>query len=254
MAVGVLFQRLVGFEMSGPDLALIGQKAENNFVGVSTGIMDQFISRLGKKDHALFLDCRTLEYELVPLVTSAIKLVVCDTKKSRGLWAANTICAGANAKKRPRYFARWLPGVTQLRDVSPEDFETYKDRLPEVVRKRAEHVIYENERVVRSREVLRAGDFEEFARLMNASHDSATHLYEVGCFELDAMAEAARGAPGALCNRMAGAGFGGCSVSLVYDAHVEEFLRVVSLQYENKTGITPSFYVCTAQDGASVIE
>ena len=118
MAVGFLFQSLVGFEMSGPDLALIGQKAENKFVGVNTGIMDQFVSRLGKKDHALFLDCRTFEYDLVPFETSNIKLVVCDTKKSRGLVGSEYDTRRRQCEEAAGYFAEWLPGVTQLRDVT----------------------------------------------------------------------------------------------------------------------------------------
>lgn len=254
MAVGYLFQTLLGFEMSGADLALIGQKAENKFVGVNTGIMDQFISRLGKKDSVLFLDCRTLEYEHVPLETSAVKIVVCDTMKRRGLVGSEYDLRRSQCEEAARVFAQWAPNVKALRDVSVDDFEVHKDKLPEVVRKRAEHVIYENERVLASRQVLNAGNFEEFGRLMDASHDSARDLYEVSCAELDAMAEVCRSAPGALCSRLAGAGFGGCTVSLVRDRNVEEFLSDVRSRYEGKTGLVPSLYVCTAEDGASVIE
>lgn len=240
--------------MSGPDLALIGQKAENKFVGVNTGIMDQFISRLGKKDNVLFIDCRTLEYEHVPFETSAVKIVVCDTMKRRGLVGSEYDLRRSQCEEAARLFAQWVPNVKALRDVSVEDFETHKDKLPEVVRKRAQHVIYENERVLASREVLGSGNFEKFGKMMDASHDSARDLYEVSCAELEAMVEVSRSAPGALCGRLAGAGFGGCTVSLVNDNFVEQFLESVKEGYEKKTGLKPSLYVCTAEDGASVIE
>ncbi len=151
-------------------------------------------------------------------------------------------------------FAQWMPNVKALRDVSVENFEVHKDKLPEVVRKRAEHVIYENERVLMSRNVLQSGDFVKFGKLMDESHDSARDLYEVSCFELDAMAEVARQAPGSLCCRMAGAGFGGCAVSLVRNESVEEFVNFVKEGYAKKVGVEPSIYVCTSEDGAGVVE
>ena len=254
MAVGFLLQTLIGFQMSGPDLALVGQRAENKFVGVNTGIMDQFISRLGKKDAALFLDCRSLEYELLPLDTSKVKIVVLDTMKRRGLVDSEYDLRRSQCEEGARLFAQWYPNVTALRDVTPEMYEKHKSELPEVVGKRVAHVVGEDERVVRSRDVLKSGDFVEFGKLMNGSHDSARDLYEVSCPELEAMVEVARRAPGALSGRMAGAGFGGCAVSLVEDEFVEQFLRVVAVEYEKKTGLAPSLYVCTAEDGASVIE
>lgn len=254
MATGFLFQSLVGFDMSGEDMALTGQKAENKFVGVNTGIMDQFVSRLGKKDHALFLDCRTLEYEQLPLDTSAMKLVVCDTMKRRGLVGSEYDNRRSQCEEAARLFAQWKPNVTALRDVTMADFEEHKDKLPEVVRMRAEHVISEDERVLESREVLNSGDFVRFGELMNKSHDSARDLYEVSCNELEAMVEASRNAPGALCARMAGAGFGGCTVSLVENELVDAFIETVKVDYQKKTGLTPALYVCTAEDGAGLVE
>ena len=254
MAVGFLLQTLIGFEMSGPDLALIGQAAENKFVGVNTGIMDQFISRLGKKDSALFLDCRTLEYKHVPLDTSKVKIVVCDTMKRRGLVDSEYGLRRAQCEEGARLFAQWYPEVKALRDVTPEMFEKHKSDLPDVVRKRTEHVIWEDERVLKSLEVLAREDFAEFGRMMDESNESSRWLYEVSCPEVEAMVETARKAPGSLCGRMAGAGFGGCTVSLVEDEFVERFLQVVAVEYEAKTKLAPSLYVCTAEDGASVIE
>lgn len=253
MASGCLFQQLFGFEMGGTDLALIGQKAENRFVGVNTGIMDQFISRLARKDHALFIDCRTLECEQVPLETSSVKIVVCDTMKRRGLVDSEYDLRRSQCEEAARLFGQWLPNVRALRDVSVRDFEEYQHRLPDVIRKRARHVVYENERVLASREALAAGDFARFGEMMNASHDSARDLYEVSCAELEAMVEVSRAAPGALCARVAGAGFGGCTVSLVDAGYVEQFVDQVTAGYQAKTGLGPALYVSGAADGASVV-
>ena len=254
MAVGTLFQALLGFEMSGPDLALIGQKAENKFVGINTGIMDQFISRLAQKDHALFLDCRTLDYEQVPLDTGKTKIVVCDTMKRRGLVDSEYNLRRAQCEEAVRLLGQWIPGIKALRDVTPADFHSYEDRLPEVVRRRARHVISENARVLAGREALSHGRIQEFARRMDESQDSAREDYETSCFELDAMAEAARSAPGALCSRVIGAGFGGANASLVREEYVDDFLAVVPERYRAKTGIEPKLYVCTAEGGAGVVE
>ncbi len=253
MATGFLLQALVGFEMSGPDLALIGQKAENRFVGVNTGIMDQFVSRLGKKDHALFLDCRTLEYEHVPLITDDLKIVVCDTMKRRGLVGSEYDTRRLQCEEAAAMFAQWIPGVKALRDVSVEQFEEHKSKLPEVIRKRAQHVIYENARVLKSREVLKAGDYAWFGRLLDECHESGRDLYEVSCDELNLMVDISRSAPGAMCGRFTGAGFGGCTVSLVRSESVGAFVDYVKAGYKDRTGLDPEVYVCTAEDGASLV-
>jgi len=253
MAVGFLMQTLVGFDMTGPDLALIGQKAENKFVGVNTGIMDQFISRLGRKDHALFLDCRTLEYDYLPLDTSSVKIVVCDTMKRRGLVDSEYDLRRSQCEEAARLLGQWIPNVRALRDVTAADFESHKHKLPEVIRKRAEHVVYENERVLKSRDVLKGGNYAEFGRLFDESHESARRLYEVSCVELDTMVEVCRHSPGCLGSRLTGAGFGGCTISLVRDECVNDFVETARLGYEQRTGVAPEVYVCTAEDGASVV-
>ena len=254
MATGTVFQALNKFDMSGEDMALIGQKAENKFVGVNTGIMDQFVSRLGKKDHALFLDCRTLKYEQLPLDTSKVKIVVCNTMKPRGLVDSEYDLRRSQCEEGVKLLSQWIPNVKALRDVTSEDLKKYGDRLPKAVYKRAKHVISENERGLKCKEVLNAGDFVEFGKLMNASHDSARDDYEVSCPELEAMVEVGRNAPGALSCRLAGAGFGGCAVSLVKDEYVDKFVDTVKVEYKKKTGLAPALYVCTAEDGAGVLE
>lgn len=254
MAVAKLQQELLGFEMSGPDLAFIGKHAENEFVGVQTGIMDQFVSCLGRKDHALFLDCRTLAYEHLPLDTGRIKIVVCDTMKRRGLVGSEYDQRRKQCEEAARLLSQWIPNVRALRDVSVSDFERFKSGLPELIRKRAQHVIYENERVLKSREALKSGDYQTFARLLDECHESARDLYEVSSPELDTMVEVCRSAPGAMCARLTGAGFGGCTVSLVRDEDVDGFVEEVKRGYEKRTGILPEVYVCTAEDGASVVQ
>ncbi|MEN6371115.1 MAG: galactokinase [Armatimonadota bacterium] len=254
MAIGTLFQALLGFEMSGPEMALVGQRAENRFVGVNTGIMDQFISRLGKKDHALFLDCRSLDYELLPLDTKETKIVICDTMKRRGLVDSEYNARRAQCEEAVRVLSEWLPGIKALRDVTLADLDEYGDRLSDVVFRRARHVVTENERGIASRKLLSEGNIEEFARLMDASQDSARDDYEVSCAELDTMVELSRPAPGALCSRLIGAGFGGATVSLVREESVEEFMNVVSDGYRKKMGVEPRLYVSTAEDGAGVVK
>jgi galactokinase len=144
--------------------------------------------------------------------------------------------------------------VKALRDVTLEDFSKYADRLPEYVKKRAWHVISENARVLASRDALKNGRIEDLGKLMNQGHDSARDDYEVSCFELEAMVEATRSAPGALCGRLCGAGFGGATVSLVHEDYLDEFMKVVPERYKEKTGIEPRLFTCTAENGAGVIE
>lgn len=254
MAVATLFQSLFDLEIADTELALVGQKAENQFVGINTGIMDQFASRLGKSGHAVFLDCRSLEFELVPMPMEHVRIVVADTMKRRGLVDSEYNLRRGQCEQAVEALKPYAREARALRDITPEQFEENRNILPKALRKRAEHVIYENERVLKARELLRIGDLDGFGNLMNASHDSSRDLYEVSCIELEAMVGAARRVPGVLGSRMAGAGFGGCTVSLVEKDMVEEFQRLVSAEYYEKTGVKPIFYVCTAADGASVLE
>lgn len=254
VAAAFAWQTICGFEMSGPDMALLCQKAENDFAGVKCGIMDQFISRLGQKNHALFIDCRTLEYQAVPLPESGIKVIVADTLKKRGLVDSEYNNRRAQCEESVALLKTRMPGISALRDVSVTDFRRYGAELPPTVRRRAEHIVHENARVLESVESLRSGDIERFGKLMNRSHESLRDLYEVSCRELDAMAEAAWKIPGVYGSRMTGAGFGGCTVSLVADAAVEEFLTRVPEDYHARIGVTPEMHVCTPENGAEVIQ
>jgi galactokinase len=255
LASGMMAKTIGGFDIDMVDLIKVAQAAENNFVGVNCGIMDQFISGLGKKGHALFLDCRSLDYELVPLPpTDKYKIVIANTMVKRGLVDSAYNERRSQCEAGVEILSAYLPDITALRDVSLTDFAKYKEHLPQVVAKRCEHVVAENERVLASVEALRAGDIAGFGRLMRASHESLRDLYEVSCKELDIMVEAAWEVTGTCGARMTGAGFGGCTVNLVEADAIHDFVGIVQDVYEKKTGITPEFYVCEAEDGAKRLE
>jgi len=250
VAAATAFERVCGFEMEGREKALLCQKAENRFVGMNCGIMDQFISCLGKADHALWIDCRTLEYEQVPLSLSDVRIVIGDTNKRRGLVDSEYNARRRECEEATAAFARIYPGVRALRDVPPNLFRQHADTLPPVVRQRAGHVILENERVLQAVASLRKGDLETFGQLMNASHNSLRDLYQVSCFELDTMVALAHRVPGVLGARMTGAGFGGCTVSLVRAESLARFQQEVGTGYRSRTGLEPKFYICRACNGA----
>ncbi len=250
VSLAYTWQMLAGFKLSRVELALLCQRAENEFVGMNCGIMDQFVSTLGQRDHALLIDCRSLDYQTVPLPPGAA-VVVADTMKRRGLVDSEYNTRRRECEEGVRILQRYLPQVQALRDVSTDQFVENEGQLPENVRKRCRHIIYENERVLRSVAVLRAGDLAAFGRLMNESHASLRDDYEVSCAELDIMAEAARKVDGVYGSRMTGAGFGGCTVSLVAEGAIEDFRAQVAAVYEEATGIVPQIYVCRAEDGVS---
>ena len=223
--------------------ALLCQKAESEFVGMHCGIMDQYIISLGKREHALLIDCRSLAYRLVP-IPSGISIIVCDTKKQRGL-----VDSEYNTRRQECETGARLLGVPALRDVTPDAFEARQHELGEITRKRCRHVITEDQRVIDAVRALERGDLAHFGNLMNASHVSLRDDYEVSCHELDVMVEAAWEQDGIYGARMTGAGFGGCTVNLVADDHAPDFQANVAQAYEKATGARPEIYVCTAEDG-----
>ncbi len=252
VASALMFKALNGFEMEDTEIALLCQAAENEFVGVNCGIMDQFVSCLGKKDHALFVDCRTLDHESVPMA-SGVKVIVADTMKKRGLVDSEYNLRRSQCEEAVSILRTYLPNIKALRDVTVSDFKSHGHRLPPTVRRRAEHVVRENERVLESVEALRAGSVVIFGRLMDQSHESLRDSYEVSCRELDVMVDAARRVPGVFGSRMTGAGFGGCTVSIVADDSVKDFLEPVPEEYKSRTGIEPAVYVCTPENGAEIL-
>lgn len=241
---------LEGRTVNKVDIAVWAQHAENEFVGVKCGIMDQFAVANGKKDHAILLDCDTLEYELVPFRADGCKLVIGNTNKRRGLVDSKYNERRAQCEEAVRNLRAAFPEMQWLGQLTLEQFRQHEALIADpAVRRRARHVVEEIDRVARSVEVLRRGDLAAFGDLMNASHDSLRDLYEVTGKELDAMVAAARGVPGVLGSRMTGAGFGGCTISLVREDAVDRFIRDVGAQYEQATGLRADFYVCDIGDG-----
>ncbi|MCZ8522918.1 MULTISPECIES: galactokinase [Paenibacillus] len=244
------FLTLEGQPVDTVDISLLAQKAENEFIGVKCGIMDQFAVANGKKDHAILLMCDTLEYKHVPFHSGSYKLVIGNTNKKRGLVDSaynerRAQCEQAVADLQVKY-----PDLRLLGQLSLEQFVESQDLIQDpVVRKRAQHVVEEIHRVLHSVRVLEENDLVGFGELMTGSHKSLRDLYEVTGFELDTMVEAALEVPGVLGSRMTGAGFGGCTVSLVHEDSVERFIEEVGQVYKNKTGLTADFYVCNIGDG-----
>jgi galactokinase len=242
------FQIVSELELDGVERALVCQRAENDFVGMRCGIMDQYIISLGERDHALFIDCRSLDYKLVP-IPSGFSVVVCDTKKRRGL-----VDSEYNARRQECERGAEILGVPALRDVTSQKLEANVDRLDPVTLKRCRHVVTENARVVDAVEALKRGDVAAFGQLMNASHVSLRDDYEVSCEELDIMVEAGWEQEGVAGARMTGAGFGGCTVNLVRSEMAQVFKKRVANAYQEATGIAPDIYVCRAAEGVRRLE
>ncbi len=247
---GVIVNDLNNCGVDMVDIVKMGQSAENNFVGVNCGIMDQFAVGMGKKDHAILLDCNTLSYDYVPLVLEGVKIVIGNTKKRRGLADSKynerrSECDAAVEALDPHIHIEYLC------DLDGRSFESHKSHIQDkVVRNRAEHAVYENVRTIEAKAALSAGNIAKFGELMNQSHDSLRDLYEVTGVELDTMVEEARKIDGTIGARMTGAGFGGCTVALVKEEAVDNFIEEVGKNYEARTGLKPEFYVANVGTGA----
>ncbi len=230
-------------------VAKLCQSAENNFVGARVGIMDQFVSCFGKENHALMLDCRSLDCELVP-VPEKVKFVICNTMVKHQLSGGEYNRRREECERGVKILSQFYPGIMALRDVSTDQLAVHASSIPPVIYKRCQHVIEENARVVETVRSFRAGDLTRVGNLMQASHRSLRDLYEVSCRELDIMAESAQGLPGFYGGRMTGGGFGGCTVNLVESVHTESFVQQISKRYRQKTDISPDVYICSPADGA----
>ena len=236
-------------QLDGVAIARLCQQAENEFVGARCGIMDQFISVHGRKNHALRLDCRTLEYDLLPIPPD-VRFVICNTEVRHQLAAGEYNQRRAECEAAARYFAERVPGVKSLRDVTMEDFNKFGGGLPGLIRKRCYHVLSENLRVLQAAEALQANDLNSFGRLMASSHSSLRDDFEVSCEELDLLVRLAEQVEGVYGARMTGGGFGGCTINLVQEDHVEDFKRNVRQGYLRGTGRAPEIYISSAADGA----
>lgn len=232
------------------DLIKMSQKAEHEFAGVMCGIMDQFASATGKADHAIFLNCDTLDYELVPVELDGIKIVISNTNSPHKLDSGKYNQRVAECQAAVEAISKYKP-IRKLVEIGWDEFEKMEDKIDnEIARKRARHVISEIDRTEKAVDELKAGNIESFGKLMNASHDSLRDDYEVTGLELDTMVDEARKIEGVLGSRMTGGGFGGCTVSLVKDEAIPEFIEKVGKNYQAKTGLKPEFYVAEIGDGA----
>jgi len=236
-------------------MAFIGQAAEHNYCGVNCGIMDQFASAMGKADHAIFLDCKKMDYKLVPLKMDGCKLVITNTNKKHSLASSKYNERRSECEAGLKALKEGLPEASCLGDITAEMFEGAKHLIKdETVLRRVTHVINEDDRVLRSINALTAGDIKLFGQLMNESHDSLRDLYEVTGIELDTLVDEARKVDGVLGSRMTGAGFGGSTVSIVREDSVDEFKEKVGKNYTEKIGYAPTFYVCDIGDGGHEIK
>ncbi len=236
------------------EMALISQRAEHNFIGVKCGIMDQFASAMGKADHAVYLNCATLEYEHIPLKLSDSSIVLTNTNVKHSLGSSKYNERRAECEEGLNALKTVLPDITQLADVTIEQFEEYKDIIKnEITRKRIKHVVYECNRVRKSAEAMKNNDIALFGQYMNESHDSLQHDYEVTCPELDYVVETGRKIEGVLGIRMTGAGFGGCTVAIVKNNVVEDYIQKIGMLFEGRFGHKASFYVTGTGDGGREI-
>ena len=252
----------VGSETRKKEFATLCQRVEHEFVGVNCGIMDQTISLLGRADHGLFLDCRSLKYEHVPLNLDAHCIAICNTKVKRELAASEYNKRRAECERGVDILKQWIPGISSLRDISLADFEKYEGKLPALTQKRCRYVIEENTRVLDAVSTLKARNQQTtqkvdnpliaFGRLMNASHKGLRDDYEVSCPELNLLTDIARSVDGVIGTRMTGAGFGGCTVSIVHRDVLETFRTRVIAEYHKQIGIEPEIYICNVSNGAQV--
>jgi galactokinase len=253
VSTGYALMNIANEAVESTSLALLCQKAENEFVGARCGIMDQFVSCHGREGNALLLDCRTLNFRQVPIPPN-VHLVICNTmiQHRHGTSEYNvrrTECETAISK-----LSQVLPGIRALRDVSLAELESHRELLGETIFKRCRHVITENQRTVAAATALETGHLEALREVMAHSHRSLRDDYEVSCRELDVMVELAERQPGVLGARMTGGGFGGCTINLVSAALSGKFRRNISEEYEAATGLKPDIYICQASQGVEMVE
>lgn len=246
---GYILRDLFGFEVTNQDLALIGQYSENNFNGVNCGIMDQFAIAMGKKNHAIFLDTADLSYTYAPVKLEGAKIVIACSNKKRGLGDSKYNERRSECETALEELQK-VVDIKSLGDLTEEQFEQYKSAIKDPVRvKRAKHAVYENQRTIKAVEALKANDIAQFGQLMIASHVSLKDDYEVTGIELDTLVEEAWKIEGVIGSRMTGAGFGGCTVSLVKDEAIDSFIENVGKAYLSKIGYSADFYAVEIGDG-----
>ena len=250
MLTGIVLKDLFHLSIDPIAMALLGKKVENLFIGVNSGIMDQFAVAMGKKDHAILLDCNTLKYDYVPVVLKDEVIVIANTNNRRGLADSKYNERRAECDEALAELQTKLP-IKALGELSIEEFEANKDLIKSPIRqKRAKHAVYENQRTLKAQTELSAGNLADLGKLMNQSHISLRDDYEVTGVELDTLAALAWEQPGVVGSRMTGAGFGGCTVSIVKKDKVDDFIKNVGEAYKNKIGYAADFYIAAVSEGA----
>ena len=253
MATGVLLEGIFNVKIDRIEMIKLGQQVENNYIGVNSGIMDQFAIGMGKQDHAIHLNTATLEYQYAPIKLENHVIMIINTNKQRTL-------AGSKYNERRTQCEQALAdlqtelNINTLGDLTKEQFEKHKHLIKdETNQKRAKHAVYENERTIEALKKLEENDLEAFGKLMNESHLSLQHDYEVTGLELDTIVETAWKQPGVLGARMTGAGFGGCAIAIVHKSDVDNFEQEVNKVYHDTIGYEPTFYTAMIGDGAKEI-
>ncbi|MGX7394790.1 galactokinase [Carnobacterium mobile] len=254
LLMGVMLEDLFDLPVSRLDLIQTGKRVENEFIGVNSGIMDQFAVGMGKKDTAILLDCNTLEYELVPVELGAHKIVIMNTKKRRELATSNYNSRRNECEQALEELQKFI-AAPSLGALDEAEFETYQDQLSnQIIKKRARHAVTENQRTIKAAKALKEGDLKQFGSLMNASHVSLRDDYEVTGVELDTLVQAAWDQPGVIGARMTGAGFGGCAIAIVADDQIDSFIQQVGKTYETEIGYPAEFYIASIGDGAKAVK
>ena len=251
--IGYILRDLYGFQVSNQELAIIGQYAENNYNGVNCGIMDQFSIAMGRKKHAIFLDTGTLAYDYVPVKLKGARIIIACSNKRRGVADSKYNERRSECEKALQELQE-VVNIQSLGDLDEEQFEKYKSAIgDEIRRKRAKHAVYENQRTLKAVEALQKNDIETFGQLMNESHISLRDDYEVTGIELDTLVEEAWKIEGIIGSRMTGAGFGGCTVSIVKKDAIKKFIKKVGKAYKKKVGYEAGFYVVKLGNGPKEI-
>lgn len=246
----LVIRELFGLDVPQAELAILGQKAENVFVGMNCGIMDQFASAMGQKDHAIFLDAATLNYEYAPLILGHAKIVITNSNVKHELASSEYNTRRRECEEAVAQISAEKP-IETLGQLDGAEYEAVKHLITDpVVEKRARHAVYENIRTKDAVKALDGGDVAEFGRLMNASHDSLRDDYAVSCPEIDYLVDEARKIPGVIGSRITGGGFGGCTVSIVEDASVETFCETLKKNYKEHCGLDAEFYIVIPSEGA----
>ncbi|GAB3549189.1 galactokinase [Spirosoma fluminis] len=252
-AVGFALNELFSLGVSRIDMVRMSQRAENEFVGAKVGIMDMFASMMGKADHVIKLDCRSLDYSYAPLQMEGISIVLCDSNVKHALVTSEYNTRRAECESGVRALQAFYPDIKSLRDVTMDMLDTHLRDTQPLIYRRCAYVVQENQRLLEGVAALESGDVTAFGQLMYGSHEGLSHWYEVSCSELDILVDIARQQPGVLGARMMGGGFGGCTINLIREDALAHFTDLITKEYKTRTGKDTYIHVCKIQNGTQVV-